>query len=137
MPRNSVPRGDAVTHALIYTRVSYDPQRQSRSPEQQEAECRELCEREGWQVADVLSDAGRSASRYGKRTRPAWEEVKRRITTDGIGVLVTWEASRSSRDLAGFVELRDLCRAHGVKLSYSGRLLDLDLTHDRFEAGLR
>src|SRR5918994_346960 len=101
-----------MTDALIYTRVSKDPQGRSRSPAEQEAECRAVCEREGWRVADVLSDAGRSASRYAKRDRPAWEDVKRRIATDGIDVLVTWESSRSSRDLAEFVPLRDLCRNH-------------------------
>jgi DNA invertase Pin-like site-specific DNA recombinase len=124
-----------MTSALLYTRVSKD-RKQSRSTAEQEAECRAVCEREGWQVADVLSDDGRSASRYAKRGRPAWDEVKHRLATDGIDVLVTWEASRSSRDLAGFVELRDICQEHGVKLSYKGGLLDLDATNDRFEAGL-
>jgi site-specific DNA recombinase len=128
-------RPDVVPRALIYTRVSQDKQR-GRSPAEQEAECRALCEREGWQVADVLTDDGRSASRYAKRGRPEWEKVKRRIAEDGIDVLVVWEASRGSRDLAGFVELRDLLRANGVKLSYSGRLLDLNATNDSFEAGL-
>ena len=84
----------------------------------------------------MLSDAGRSASRYAKSTRPAWEEVKHRIASDGIDVLVLWEASRSTRDLASYVELRDLCRRHGVKLSYSGRTLDFDDSTDSFRGGL-
>jgi site-specific DNA recombinase len=62
--------------------------------------------------------------------------VKRRLTTDGIEVLVTWEASRSNRDLGEFVALRDLCLANGVLLSYSGRTLDLDDTDDSFQASL-
>jgi len=126
---------ERVRRALIYTRVSKD-KRQGRSVEEQEAECRRVCEHEGWTIADVLTDNDRSASRYAAKTRPAWEQVKHRIATDGIDVLVTWEASRSSRDLAGFVELRDLCQAHGVRLNYKGRTLDLDVTNDRFEAGL-
>ena len=122
--------------ALIYTRVSRDPKQRGRSVAEQEAECRRLCEREGWRVLDVLSDNGRSASRYAKRGRPAWDEVKHRVASGGVDVLVTWEASRSSRDLAEFVDLRDLCRAHGVLLNYSGRSLDLDDTRDSFQAGL-
>jgi hypothetical protein len=71
-----------------------------------------VCEREGWNVVGVESDNDRSASRYAKRGRPGWDAVKGLITSGTIDVLVMWEASRSSRDLGGFVELRDLCRAH-------------------------
>jgi site-specific DNA recombinase len=122
--------------ALIYTRVSKDPKQRGRSVAEQEAECRSLCEREGWRVLDVLCDNDRSASRHAKRGRPAWDEVKHRVAAGGVDVLVTWEASRSTRDLAEFVDLRDLCRAHGVLLNYSGRSLDLDDTRDSFQAGL-
>jgi site-specific DNA recombinase len=120
---------------LIYTRVSKD-RNQSRSTAEQEAECRAVCEREGWTVADVLSDNGISASRYAKKSRPAWEEVKRRLATDGIDVLVTWEASRSNRDLAEFTDMRGIMRSNGVLLSYSGRTLDLNDTGDSLMAGL-
>jgi site-specific DNA recombinase len=121
--------------ALIYTRVSKD-RKQSRSTAEQEAECRAVCEREGWSISDVLSDNGRSASKYATKSRPAWDEVKRRLATDGIEVLVTWEASRSNRDLGEFVALRDLCLANDVLLSYAGRTLDLDDTDDSFQASL-
>ena len=121
--------------ALIYTRVSKD-KHAGRSVDEQEAECRRVCDQEGWRIADVLTDNDRSASRYATRSRPAWEQVKHRIATDGIDVLVTWEASRGSRDLAEFAALRDLCQAHGVRLNYKGRTLDLDVTNDRFEASL-
>jgi site-specific DNA recombinase len=135
MATSEVVKLERARRALIYTRVSKD-KRQGRSVEEQEAECRRVCDHEGWRIADVLTDNDRSASRYASRSRPAWEQVKHRIATDGIDVLVTWEASRGSRDLAGFVELRDLCQAHGVRLNYKGRTLDLDVTNDRFEASL-
>jgi site-specific DNA recombinase len=125
-----------MTAALIYTRVSQDQTRQGRSVDEQEHECRAVCDREGWTVVDVLSDNGRSASRYATKTRPAWEQVKRRLATDGIDVLVTWEASRNGRDLGEFVELRHICRANGVLLNYSGRTIDLDDSGDSFRAGL-
>jgi site-specific DNA recombinase len=125
-----------MTNALIYTRVSQDQTRQGRSVDEQEHECRAVCEREGWTVVDVLSDNGRSASRYATKTRPAWAQVKRRLATDGIDVLVTWEASRNGRDLGEFVELRDLCRANGVMLNYEGKSFDFDDHSDSFRAGL-
>jgi site-specific DNA recombinase len=120
--------------ALIYTRVSKD-RKQSRSTAEQEAECRAVADREGWEIVDVLSDNGRSASRYAKKDRPAWEEVKRRLS-NGVDVLVTWEASRSNRDLGEFVALRDLCRTYGVLLNYSGHTIDFDDSSDSFRAGL-
>lgn len=104
---------------------------------EQEAECRAVCAREGWTVLEpVLCDNDRSASRHAKRGRPAWDEIKHRIAAGGVDVLVTWEASRSARDLAEFVDLRALCRAHGVLVSYSGRTLDFDNSGDSFVAGL-
>src|SRR5512132_3630983 len=121
--------------ALIYTRVSKDPKRRGRSVAEQEAECRAVCAREGWDVLDVLCDNGISASRYATQARPAWEDVKRRIGNGGgVDVVVTWEASRNGRDLGEFVKLRDLCRTHGVLLNYSGHTIDFDDSSDSFRA---
>jgi site-specific DNA recombinase len=122
-------------NALIYTRVSKD-RKQSRSTAEQEAECKALCDREGWDIVDTLSDNGRSASRYATKSRPAWDEVKQRVQSGHVDVLVTWEASRNHRDLDEFVALRRLCRAHNVKLNYSGRTVDFDDSSDSFRAGL-
>lgn len=122
--------------AAIYTRVSQDRSNTGRSVSQQETECRAICEREGWQVARVFPDNDRSASRYARKSRPKFEELRAFIAAGECDVLVTWEASRSTRDLATFVELRDLCRGRGVKLSYSGRLYDLSDDADQFITGL-
>lgn len=121
--------------ALIYCRVSQD-RSGGRSVAEQEAECRAWCERQGWPVLDVLVDNDVGASRYSKGQRPAWAQVKDRIASGQVDVLVAWESSRTGRDLAEFVELRDLLDAHGVKLSVSGRLLDLTDSSDRFMSGL-
>ena len=51
-------------------------------------------------------------------------------------MLVTWEASRAHRDLAAYVQLRDLCAERGVLWSYSGRVYDLARGDDRFSTGL-
>src|SRR5512133_2312388 len=123
------------TTAIIYSRVSRDTAREGRSVDEQTAECRAVCEREGWTVLKELVDNDRSASRYSTKSRPAWEEVKHLISNgDGVGVLVTWEASRNGRDLEEFVALRTLCRTHGVKLNYSGRTIDFDDSSDSFRA---
>lgn len=120
--------------ALIYTRVSSDNTGHGRSVAEQEAECRSTCEHNGWEVAHVFTDNDRGASRWSRVERP---EYRRLASTLQPGdVLVTWEASRAQRDLAAYVELRDLCAKLGVLWCYSGRVYDLSKGDDRFSTGL-
>lgn len=125
---------EAQVRALIYTRVSQD-RAGGRSPAEQEAEARALCDREGWQVVEVVTDSV-GASRHSKGTRAGWAEVKKLMRAGGVDVLVTWEASRAQRDLEAYAELRQLCVAAGVRWSYSGRTYDLSASDDRFKTGL-
>ena len=65
LPRQRPALRDAIAlRAVIYARVSSDPNERGRSVSEQEAECRAVCEREGWHVVAVYSDNDRSASRY-------------------------------------------------------------------------
>lgn len=118
--------------AVIYARVSQD--HGTRSVQEQERECREFCDRQGWNVTRVLTDNDIGASRYSGKDRPAYRELKE-ILRPG-DVLVTWEASRAQRDLAAYVELRNLCADRGVKWAYNGRVFDLSDGDDRFGTGL-
>lgn len=120
--------------AIIYARVSSDPKGVGRSVAEQEAECRQVCERQGWEVAKVFTDNDRSA--YNKKARPAYAELIRFVSGGRCDVLVTWEASRFQRDLEAYVSLRDLCRNKGVLWSYSGRTYDLSRLDDRLSTGL-
>lgn len=126
----------APLQALIYTRVSQDRAGLSRSVGEQETECRAECVRRGWVVANVVAENDRSASKYAKRARPEWAKVKNELSAGRVDVLVTWEASRSGRDLAEYVRLRDLCVSSRTLLSYSGRVLDLTTSTDAFLGGL-
>jgi site-specific DNA recombinase len=125
----------AVTRAGVYTRVSRDV-RQGRSVAEQLAECEAEAARRGWRVVLRFEDNDRSASRYASKTRPAFDDLKGAIEARKIDVLVTWEASRATRDLSVYVALRDLCRKHGVRWSYSGSVMDLDNADDSFKANL-
>lgn len=122
--------------AVVYTRVSSDPRALGRSVAEQEAECLAICEREGWTVAKVFCDNDRSASRYAKRGRPAYNQLREFVASGACDVLITWECSRAQRDLEDYVSLRELCRKAGVLWSYSGRTYDLSRTDDRFTTGL-
>lgn len=131
----SITRGIvARVRAIIYCRVSNDPTGRGRSVSEQEAECRAVCEREGWTVFEVLTDNDIGASRHSGKRRPAWLRLDE-ILMPG-DVLVTWVASRAQRDLAAYVGLRNLCADRGVLWSYSGRTYDLNRGDDRFTTGL-
>lgn len=124
----------APTRAIIYTRVSKDSLRTGRSVAEQEAECRAVCEREGWPVGEVLQDNDAGASRWSGKDRPAYRRLAEVLRPGDV--LVTWEASRAQRDLTAYAELRDLCAALGVLWNYKGRTHDLNVGADRFTTGL-
>ena len=120
--------------ALIYCRVSQD-RAHGRSVEEQEAESRAVCEREGWEVAEVITDTI-GASRHSKGTRSGWARTRKALERGEADVLVTWEASRAQRDLEAYVELRTLCEQTGTLWAYSGRVFDLAKGDDRFTTGI-
>lgn len=120
--------------ALIYARVSSDPTGRGRSVADQIVECRDLCARNGWTIADELQDNDIGASRWSRKDRPEYGRLHSLLAT--VDVLVTWEASRANRDLATYLELRDLCAEHSVLWSYSGKTHDLTKGDDRFTTGL-
>ncbi|MGB3708924.1 recombinase family protein [Gordonia sp. (in: high G+C Gram-positive bacteria)] len=120
--------------AIIYCRVSSDPSQRGKSVSEQEKECREVAAREGWDVAEVLVDNDIGASRYSRGSRLAYAQLDK-ILRNG-DVLITWEASRAQRDLAAYLELRELCAERGVRWCYSGRVHDLSRGDDRFTTGL-
>src|SRR3954452_11659341 len=99
--------------AVIYTRVASDAQNRGRSVAEQEAECRAVCDRNGWEVVAAFSDNDRSASRWATKERAQYRRLIGCIEAGGCDVLVTWEASRAQRDLAAYAQLRDLCERKG------------------------
>ncbi|MBM4646637.1 recombinase family protein [Rhodococcus hoagii] len=81
---------------------SYTPECQPTSPGRGRsviragAECRAICQREGWDVAEVLSDNDVGASRFSRvKYRPAYERLKQVLQAGDV--LVLWEASRARR----------------------------------------
>lgn len=120
--------------AIIYCRVSSDQSGKAKSVADQERECRAVCERQGWDVAEVLTDNDRGASRWSTKDRPAYRRLAEVLKSGDV--LVLWEASRASRDLAAYVLLRDLCASRRVMWCVSGKLLDPNSGDDRFGSGL-
>jgi len=87
-------------------------------------------------LAKVFPENDRGASRWSKKDRPQFRELVALLATGIVDVVVTWEASRSNRDLAVYVQLRDLCAGNGVLWCYNGRTFDLTDDDDRFATGM-
>lgn len=121
--------------ALIYARVSID--REGRSLDEQESECREWATSQGWTITHVIRETG-SASRYARSTgaRSRWDDLTALVASGEVDALLTWEASRATRQLSEYAVLADLCAAHSVRWGYSGTLHDLTTRDARFRTGL-
>src|SRR3712207_5461062 len=135
-PGRTIVPESAPLRAVIYTRVSSDPNDRGRSVTEQETDCRAVCAHNGWDVVRVFSDNDRSASRYATKVRREHRQLVTFLESGAADVLVTWESSRAQRDLRAYADLRDLCEERGVLLSYSGRTYDMSESDDRFSTGL-
>jgi DNA invertase Pin-like site-specific DNA recombinase len=129
-------RGKARTRdddrAVIYVRLSPTPRLTvDANLEQQESLCRELCERKGWPVVDVVVDREVSASKGG---RPGWARVLRMIEAGEVGVVVSRHADRMYRQMRDLEDLVDLAESTGVLLATVDSELDLTTTTGRTNA---
>jgi site-specific DNA recombinase len=87
---------------IIYCRMSLDATGQGLGIERQERECRELCDRNGWVVAEVFTDNDLSATRG--KYRPGFESA---LTSEATRIVV-WHTDRLvrlTRDLERVIEL--------------------------------
>lgn len=124
------------THSVwVYARLS-DDKNNGRSIKQQVEASTDWCQRERLPITNVLRDNDRSASRYAKRKREDWELLKDGIRHGKMTIVMYWEASRATRDLMAYSELRDLCVQNGVYLAYDGNVYDMNDADDRFKTGL-
>ncbi len=129
--------GEAVA-ALTYERASADKKEQGKSVTDQRTLNLAEVARHAWAVAGSFVDNDASASRHAHKERPDFERLMEAIAAGAGDVLVLWEVSRSQRDLAVYVQIRDLCVRVG--LSYwlvGGVLYDLRDRNDRMMLGFQ
>lgn len=81
--------------AVIYVRVSTDEQVRGTSLDTQEAACRAWCERNGYSVARVFSDAGETAK---TADRPKFLELVAWCQANRPAVCVVWKFDRWARN---------------------------------------
>lgn len=104
--------------ALVYVRISHDPEGRRTGVERQRKDCVSLVEERGWTAIGVLEDNDRSA--YRGKQRPGWNEVIDRIQTGGVDVLVAWASDRLTRhprELEDLVDLMEKTETHVVTVT--------------------
>jgi DNA invertase Pin-like site-specific DNA recombinase len=89
--------------AAIYTRLSLDKDGESTSTQDQEAECRELVQRQGWTVQGVYTDNDISVD-TGK-ARPAYRRMLTAVAAGEVDVIVSWATDRLYRRVESLGEL--------------------------------
>lgn len=92
--------------------------------EVQEQDVRSLASQHGDDDLLVLSDWSRSGREAKTRFRKDYLRLKEMVAADGVSVLYSYSLSRLARSLKEYVELAELCQAHGVviRLAKEGSL---------------
>lgn len=101
--------------AAIYCRISRDTEGKRLGVERQEHECRELAERLGWTVAEVLVDNDLSAYRGSKR--PAYRQLVDAMHAGRIDAVLAWHPDRLTRQPRELEDLIDVLEATGTDVA--------------------
>lgn len=87
--------GNTQVRTAIYCRISFDRRGEGLGVERQEAECRELADRNGWTVTKVYVDNSVSAMSSAKR--PGYTAMLKAIKAEQFDKVVVWDADRLHR----------------------------------------
>lgn len=101
-------------NAAVYARISSDPTGLRAGVARQEADCRALAEREGWDVVDVFVDNDTSA--YSGKPRPGYRALLETMRA-GLGAVVAWHPDRLHRSPTELEEFIDVVQEHGTRLA--------------------
>ncbi|MBW0275044.1 hypothetical protein ATM97_27975 [Nocardia sp. MH4] len=119
--------------AIILARVSDDRDGHSDSTSQQVEEAVEECRDRGATVLEILVEDDIGASRYSRKARPNFDRALRLLREKSAKrrMLITWESSRSTRQLKRHLELREALEEAGALWMYGGRVYDMRDPDDR------
>lgn len=119
--------------AAIYTRLSSVREGDDDATTLQLPDCRELCERKGYQIVARLTDDDRSA--YSGKPRPGYRALLVMAERGEIDVIVAWHADRLHRSPRELEEFIDLVERHGVAVeTVHGGHIDLTSPQGRIVA---
>lgn len=100
--------------ALIYSRISSDPEGRAVGVERQEADCEELAARYGYTVAGVYRDNDVSASTKSNKKRVGFDQMVERVRQGDVAAVLAYSNSRLTRRPREFEDLIDLHHETGI-----------------------
>jgi site-specific DNA recombinase len=106
----------APTRAVIYARISKDPDGKAVGVERQVESCTHLAQAREWDlVAPPLIDNDISA--YSGAHRPAYEQMMAMIAGRQVDAVLTWDMDRMCCRVADLVDITRACLATGAKIA--------------------
>jgi DNA invertase Pin-like site-specific DNA recombinase len=127
-------RSTGPQRAAVYVRISEDQTGAGLGVGRQEADCRALCEYQGWVVVEVYCDNDRSAYQR-RKPRPAYGKMLADLAAGKIDVVVAWHPDRLHRQLRELVPFIDLVNDHGVTVqTVKSGIYDLTTPSGRMQA---
>ncbi|NUP19897.1 MAG: recombinase family protein [Streptomyces sp.] len=125
--------GSRPKKAGIYCRLSYAPDGSLEKVERQEADCRELAVRLGWQVSEahVFPDNSRSAWQR-NRKRPQWDAMLKAIEADEIDGVIVYHGDRLIRQPFDLETLIGIAELKGLSIASPSGTRNLGSADDRY-----
>lgn len=112
-----------MNRAGIYVRISQDRGGAGLGVQRQEDDCRALCQRKGWSVAEVYTDNDVSA--YSGAPRPAWNRLLADVRSGILDAIAVWHVDRLTRTPRELEDVIDLADRHGLELATVSGEIDL------------
>jgi site-specific DNA recombinase len=112
-----------VVKAAIYIRIS-KLKRELLDADRQRPPCEAFCAAQGWQVAEVYIDDGRSAWKQGVR-REQFERMLSDVRAGKVQAIVSWQMDRLLRRVEDASAIIALAKQHGTIIANVGGTLDL------------
>lgn len=116
-----------MTRALIYCRISSDPQGKRAGVERQMHDCRELANKLGWTVLEGVLEPDNDISAYSGKARPQYRKLLTELQAGRADAVIVWHPDRLYRRLSELEEFIDVVSQHeiAVRTVTAG---ELDLT---------
>lgn len=117
--------------AALYCRMSVADMDDVEKVERQEADCRTVCDRMGWDPIEAFIDNNRSAWRL-NRKRERWDAMLEGIRDGQFDAIVVYHGDRLIRQPYDLETLLALASEKGIRLASPTGTRNLDSADDRF-----
>lgn len=121
--------------AVVYARISSDPEEQRAGVERQQRRGREVAEAHGWEIADTYID--NDASGFTNGGRPGFTALCEAIGRGAVDAVVVQHQDRIARNVTVFRDFADLCRDRDVRLETWAGPIDTASASGRFASTIQ